>query len=77
MPTLACSLKLFTFGLEVVQLPLSASTSVTIAVNAVGVPARVIPPFIADHVGQFNVMAPTLAIMTVVAFCWIAVNDGS
>lgn len=36
-------------------------------------PFRVIPPFFADRYGQLNVAIPTLTILAIVAFCWIAV----
>ncbi|KAK3096348.1 hypothetical protein LTR53_019363, partial [Teratosphaeriaceae sp. CCFEE 6253] len=63
------------FGVQTVNLPFSASTSLVIIINAVGVPARVIPPYFADRTGQLNICVPTVFCMTILAYCWLGVHN--
>jgi len=52
-----------------------SSTILVIIINGVGVPARVIPPYFADKVGQLNMAVPIIASMVIVAYSWLAVKD--
>ncbi|KAK5710494.1 hypothetical protein LTR17_018850 [Elasticomyces elasticus] len=65
------------FGVETVGFPFTASTSLVIIVNAVGVPSRVIPPYFADKVGQLNLIFPTMFCLTILAYTWLAVDSVS
>lgn len=66
---------LSSFGNEVLGLPFTTATTIIILVNGAGVPARVIPPFFADRIGQFNTLIPALTSLAIVAFCWVAVHN--
>ncbi|KAK0316812.1 hypothetical protein LTR91_018817 [Friedmanniomyces endolithicus] len=61
------------FGIATVSLSYSSSTSLIILLNGVGVPSRIIPPYFADKLGPLNLIVPTLLLMTVVAYTWLAV----
>ncbi|KAH8201551.1 hypothetical protein TruAng_004322 [Truncatella angustata] len=63
------------FGRETLGLTYSASTTLIIIINAVGIPMRLTVPLIADRIGPINVQVPILFIWTIVAFCWLAVHD--
>ncbi|KXT05631.1 hypothetical protein AC578_5651 [Pseudocercospora eumusae] len=65
------------YGNEVIGLPFTTATTLTTIINGVGMPARVIPPYFADRFGQLNVVTPILLALTVVAFCWIAVDSSA
>lgn len=47
--------KLSSYGVDVIGMPLSAATTLTIVVNGAGLPFRLIPPLFADRYGQLNV----------------------
>lgn len=53
----------------------TASTLLVIIINGAGFPARVIPPYFADKVGQLNMLVPTLFCLTIVAYSWLAVDN--
>ena len=63
------------FGADEVGLEFTASTVLVIVINGVGFPARVIPPYFADKVGQLNMLVPTLFCLMIVAYCWLAVDS--
>ncbi|KAI6842740.1 MFS transporter, MCP family, solute carrier family 16, member 10 [Hortaea werneckii] len=63
------------FGVDEVGLEFTASTVLVIVINGVGFPARVIPPYFADKVGQLNMLVPTLFCLMIVAYCWLAVDS--
>ncbi|KAK4542008.1 hypothetical protein LTR36_007208 [Oleoguttula mirabilis] len=65
------------FGVDKAGLTYTSSTVLVIVINGVGVPARVIPPFFADKVGQLNMMVPILFCLAIVAYSWLAVSDVS
>jgi MFS family permease len=44
-------------------------------INAASIFGRIIPNFIADHIGPFNVLIPSAAIAALLAFCWIAIDN--
>ncbi|KAI0023435.1 major facilitator superfamily domain-containing protein [Xylariomycetidae sp. FL0641] len=48
-----------------------------IILNGAGIPFRVFPPMLADRIGPFNVLVPTVAAWAVVAWCWLAVRNVS
>lgn len=56
------------------NLPFSTSITITIILNGVGAPARVIPPFFADRYGQLNTLVPILTCLAIVSFTWLAVS---
>jgi len=62
------------FGVETLGLNYSSSTTLIIILNAVGIPARIVPPYFADKIGQFNILVPALACITIVSYCWLVVN---
>ena len=39
--------------------------------NAASVPGRIIPNFIADYIGPFNILIPATAAGSVLILCWI------
>jgi MFS family permease len=55
----------------------STSTILIILINGVGVPARIIPPYFADKLGQLNLFVPTLFCVVIVSYCWLAVDSAS
>ncbi|KAK6199647.1 hypothetical protein LQW54_010031 [Pestalotiopsis sp. IQ-011] len=63
------------FGRETLGLSYSSSTILTIIINAVGIPMRLLVPLVADRIGPVNVQVPILFIWFIVAFCWLAVKD--
>lgn len=63
------------FGVQTLGMDYSASTNLVILLNAVGIPARVIPPFFADKLGQLNLVVPTLLALGVITYCWLAVTS--
>ena len=44
-------------------------------INGVGIPARIIPPYFADKVGQLNMFVPSLAFLAIVGYSWLAVHN--
>ncbi|KAL7950542.1 major facilitator superfamily domain-containing protein [Trichoderma barbatum] len=45
--------------------------------NAASTFGRIGPNLVADHIGSLNVLFPALAITTIIAYCWAAVNSTS
>lgn len=81
LPPDACADTVFrqlsSYGIEVVGMPFNAAITITILVNGVGVPARLIPPLFASRFGQLNTMIPIFVYLTVVSFSWIAVRTSA
>jgi predicted MFS family arabinose efflux permease len=46
-----------------------------VIINASATMGRLIPNFLADHVGALNVTVPCSIISAIIAFTWISVND--
>ena len=63
------------FGVEKAGLQYTSSTILIIVINGVGVPARILPGFFADKVGQMNMFFPAVCCLTVVAYSWLAVDS--
>ena len=63
------------FGVQVTGLTFRDSTNLLIIVNGIGIPARLLPAFMGDKVGQLNLIPPMAAVLSVVAWSWIAVNS--
>lgn len=63
------------FGVQVIGMPFSSSTVLLIIVNAIGIPARLLTGQIADRLGPLNTSIPISCLVTVVAWCWLAVHD--
>ncbi|RMZ90982.1 hypothetical protein DV736_g1752, partial [Chaetothyriales sp. CBS 134916] len=43
--------------------------------NSASVPGRILPNFIADHIGPFNVLIPCALMTSILAFYWIAITN--
>lgn len=65
------------YAIEVAGVSFTSALNLTIIINGVGLPARIIPSFFADRFGQLNTQVPILLVLTVVAFSWIAVRDNT
>ncbi|EGP91145.1 unnamed protein product [Zymoseptoria tritici ST99CH_3D1] len=63
------------YGTQRLNLPFTSATTLTIVLNGVGLPFRIIPPLCADRFGQFNVVVPILACFAIVQFTWLAVTS--
>ncbi|KAL1586262.1 hypothetical protein WHR41_05500 [Cladosporium halotolerans] len=63
------------YGIENAGLPYSASTTLVIIINGVGIPARIIPPFFADKFGPLNTVVPVLFCVAIVSYTWLAVDS--
>ncbi|KAM0342108.1 hypothetical protein ACHAPU_009722 [Fusarium lateritium] len=66
---------LASFGQQEVGMSFSDSSLLTTIINAVGLPMRVLAPFIADRIGPINTIAPTAFCVAIVAYSWLAVHD--
>jgi MFS family permease len=51
------------------------SSLLTTIINAVGLPTRVLIPFLADRIGPLNTIAPAGICVAIVAYTWLAVHD--
>jgi MFS family permease len=57
-------------------MPYTASLNLVIILNGVGIPARVLPGFIADrYIGVLNTLAIALFTNVVLLWCWLSVNS--
>ncbi|KAK5175732.1 uncharacterized protein LTR77_000871 [Saxophila tyrrhenica] len=63
------------FGVEALGLPFEKATVLLIIINGIGVPARVVPGYVADRVGQLNLLVPISWCLTLVAWSWLAVES--
>lgn len=52
----------------------SASLDLLLVVNGVGVVGRLVPNLVADRIGAVNTLAPLCAIVSLLAFCWMAID---
>ncbi|KAI1323439.1 MFS monocarboxylate transporter-like protein [Xylariaceae sp. FL0255] len=67
-----------TYGTQVIDISEENSLSLLIILNAVGVPGRVIPAFIADrYYGPFNTMLPFVAIAGTLLLAWMRVHTSA
>lgn len=56
-------------------MPYSTSVNLVIILNGVGLPARILPGFIADRfTGVLNLFVPILFVNCIMLFCWLAVH---
>lgn len=46
-----------------------------VILNGVGIPARLIPGYVADKIGQLNLLVPISWALCVIAWGWMAVHD--
>ena len=51
------------------------SSILTTIINAVGLPTRVLIPFVADRIGPLNTIAPAGLCVAIVAYTWLAVHN--
>jgi len=63
------------YGIEAVGLSYTASTTLVMIINGVGVPARLIPPLFADKFGPLNILVPVLFCAMIVSWTWLAVDS--
>ena len=63
------------FGVQSLGLPFASATNLLIIINGIGVPARLIPAFIADKTGPLNSMVPISCCLVLVAWSWLAVHN--
>ncbi|KAH7040018.1 major facilitator superfamily domain-containing protein [Microdochium trichocladiopsis] len=63
------------YGREVLGLDYAAASTLVMIINGVGMPFRVLFPWLSDRCGTINVMLPVAAVWAIVAFCWLAVPD--
>ncbi|KAH9825970.1 aspyridones efflux protein apdF-like [Teratosphaeria destructans] len=66
---------LASFGEQSLHLSYSTSTILIILLNATGTPARILPAFFADKLGQLNLLVPTLLALNIAAWSWLAVSS--
>ncbi|KAF2138177.1 uncharacterized protein K452DRAFT_234891 [Aplosporella prunicola CBS 121167] len=65
-----------TFGKEVTHISESGSLTLLMVLNAVGIPGRLIPAYLADtYFGTFNTLLPFVAGAGVMLFAWIGVHS--
>jgi MFS family permease len=53
----------------------SSASILVIVLNAVGIPARIIPPLFSDRFGPINTLLPVFTSLSLVTFCWLAVKS--
>ncbi|PSR80683.1 major facilitator superfamily domain-containing protein [Coniella lustricola] len=64
-----------TYGKTVIGISQDASLNLLLVLNAVGIPGRVIPAFLADRwFGPFNTMLPFVAFCSIMLFAWMRVD---
>jgi len=63
------------FGVEIMDMSYSSAALLVILINIIGLPARIIPPYFADKLGQLNLMVPTVFCLAIVSYCWIPVTN--
>jgi MFS family permease len=51
------------------------SSLLTTIINAVGLPTRVLIPFVADRIGPLNTIAPAGLCVAIMAYTWLAVHN--
>lgn len=56
-------------------MPFTEAANLITIVNGVGLPIRIIVPFLAFKIGPLNSMTITAVLTAIVAFSWLAVND--
>ncbi|CAG7561204.1 unnamed protein product [Fusarium equiseti] len=66
---------LASFGQEEVGMSFADSSILTTIINAVGLPTRVLIPFLADRIGPLNTIAPAGLCVAIVAYTWLAVHN--
>lgn len=55
-------------------MPFKEATTLLIIINGIGIPARLAPGYIADKVGQLNLLVPISWCLVSVAWSWLAVH---
>lgn len=64
------------FGRDELGLPQSDAINVLLTMNGVGLPARLVPNYLADRiVGPLNAIIPFIAVSCLLLYCWIAVTS--
>lgn len=62
------------FAVQSIGLPFSSAATLIIIINGVGVPARILPAFLATAIGTLNTTAPLCLCIMTVTWCWLAVH---
>ena len=64
------------FGASILDLPTSTSINLLLIVNGVGIPARILPAYLADkYFGPLNTLIVASLISSMVLFSWTAVTS--
>ncbi|QPC74668.1 hypothetical protein HYE68_005420 [Fusarium pseudograminearum] len=66
---------LASFGQDEIGMSFADSSILTTIINAVGLPTRVLIPFLADRIGPLNTIAPAGMCVAIVAYTWLAVHN--
>ncbi|KAF1990377.1 MFS general substrate transporter [Aulographum hederae CBS 113979] len=61
------------FGVDTLNLSYASSTTLIMLMNGIGIPARLLPPFLADRFGVLNIFLPVIIALTIIAFAWLSV----
>lgn len=65
-----------TFARDILAMPYTTSLNLVIILNGAGVPARVLPGYIADRfIGPLNVLIICLCVNIILLWSWLAVNS--
>lgn len=54
-----------------------SSAVLLIIVNGIGVPARILPAFLGDKLGQLNTITPLAIGLALVSWCWLGVTSAT
>ena len=66
------------FGRDIIHTSQTTSINLLLAMNGIGLPARIIPAYFADkYIGPLNIIMPLTAISGVALYCWIAVDTAA
>jgi MFS family permease len=68
--------KIASFARDTIHIPYTQSVNLVIVINGVGLPARILPGFIADrYTGVLNLFVPIMMLNTLLLYCWLAVHS--
>ncbi|PWI76356.1 MFS monocarboxylate transporter [Purpureocillium lilacinum] len=64
------------FSREALRPPMSYpdSLNLLLLLNGIGTVGRLVPNYVADHVGAVNVFIPTSIVASALVFCWVAID---
>jgi MFS family permease len=74
--TLMVHRQIASFARDTIGLSYTSSVTLVIVLNGVGLPARILPGYIADtYLGVFNLFVPILAVNVLLLYLWLCVNS--